>query len=462
MLNRTLQQRLADDLVRKLASALRGAQLYAEGHPLVGRNISHFADAVSALLEHQPQLTIGLVADEVVVDDAPVPKGSGVLGELHHRLQRRGIQRIGISRGVSADEVALMVRAINAAEFGDDRGLPLRRLPDGGFELPHIHVGRIRIEERLEASVADMATIRRLYSDAVSTADRIWESARANGLTSAEEVRQVVQSLAQAVSQNRTALLSLTALRNYDNYTFTHMVNVSILAMAQARGLGIEGPALREMGMAGLMHDIGKVRTPHHILNKPDRLTDEELVIMRRHVLDGAELLRRIPDMPAIVPVAAFEHHLRADGSGYPEGVERESLNLATQIVAIADVYDAMRSQRAYQQAHPTDRILAVLRDQNAHHFDQHLVRRFVQLLGIYPPGNLVKLNTGGSAVVSRANPGHPYRPKGRVVLDKAARPVDTPYDINLWEVPPSPDRASTVVAPADGAELGIDPLAYM
>ena len=462
MADRTLQQRLADELVRKFASALRGAQLYAEGHPLVQRNIGSFGDAVSNILAHQPDLTIGLVADEVVVNDAPVPKGAGVLGELHQRLQSRGIQRVGISRGVTADEIITLVQAINAADGGETGGLAVKRLADGGLELPHIHVGRIRIEERLEASFADMATIRRLYSEAVSTADRIWESAQANGLTSAEEVRHVVQSLAQAVSQNRTALLSLTALRKYDDYTFTHMVNVSILSMAQARGLGIDGGALREIGMAGLMHDIGKVRTPHEILNKPDRLTGEELVIMRRHVLDGAELLRRISDMPAVVPVAAFEHHLRADGSGYPDGVRRDPLNLVTQMVSIADVYDAMRTQRAYQNAHPTDRILAVLRSEDAHHFDQHLVRRFVQLLGVYPPGNFVKLNTGVFGVVMRANPGDPYRPKVRVVCDKGGRVLEMPYDINLWEVTPAPDRASTVVAPADAQEYGIDPLSYM
>ena len=162
---------------------------------------------MSNILARQPDLTIGLVADEVVVDDAPVPEGAGVLGELHQRLQSRGIQRIGISRGVTADEIITLVQAINAADGGETGGLAMKRLADGGLELPHIHVGRIRIEERLEASVADMATIRRLYSEAVSTADRIWESAQANGLTSAEEVRHVVQSLAQAVSQNRTALL---------------------------------------------------------------------------------------------------------------------------------------------------------------------------------------------------------------------------------------------------------------
>src|SRR6185369_13635125 len=136
--------------------------------------------------------------------------------------------------------------------------------------IPHIRVGRVTIEQRVEGSLTDMATIRRLYSDAVSVAGDVWESA-------------------QTVAQNRTALLALTTLKEYDHYTFTHMVNVSILTMGQARGLGIDGPLLREFGLAALMHDIGKVKTPIEILNKPDKLTDDEFAIMKRHVVDGAE-----------------------------------------------------------------------------------------------------------------------------------------------------------------------------
>ena len=117
--------------------------------------------------------------------------------------------------------------------------------------------------------------------------------------------------------------------------------------MGQARGLGIDGPLLREFGLAALMHDIGKVKTPLEMLNKPDKLTDDEFAIMKRHTVDGAEILRRTPDIPALAPVVAFEHHLRLDGSGYPNGVSRPTLNLGTMLCSIADVYDAMRSQRA-------------------------------------------------------------------------------------------------------------------
>src|SRR5204862_4418725 len=135
--------------------------------------------------------------------------------------------------------------------------------------------------------------------------------------------------------------------------------------------------------------------------------TDEEYTIMKRHVVDGAEILRATPDVPTLAPVVAFEHHLRLDGNGYPQ-VARPSLNLGTMLCGIADVYDAMRSQRVYQKASPPDRILKVLQGNDGTQFDQHLVRRFVQLLGVYPAGNLVRLDGGEAAVVVKVNAADP------------------------------------------------------
>src|SRR5712691_1791640 len=256
--------------------------------------------------------------------------------------------------------------------------------------------------------------------------------------------------------------MALTALKDYDNYTFTHMVNVSILTMAQARGLGIEGPLLREFGMAALMHDIGKVKTPSDILNKPDKLTEEEFGIMKRHTIDGAEILRSTADIPPLSPVVAFEHHLRLDGTGYPDGVNRPQLNLATMLCGIADVYDAMRSQRNYQQAFPSERILKVLQRNDGSQFDKHLVRRFVQLLGIYPVGNLVRLNTDEIAVVLRVHAPDPYRPKVKVLFAPDGSRLELPRDINLWEAEGESEQPSSVIAPLNPADYGIDPLAFV
>jgi HD-GYP domain-containing protein (c-di-GMP phosphodiesterase class II) len=165
--------------------------------------------------------------------------------------------------------------------------------------------------------------------------------------------------------------------------------------------------------------------------------------------------------MPILAPIVAFEHHLRLDGSGYPFQAKRGILNVATMICGIADVYDAMRSQRTYQQAFPTDRILAVLKRNDGTQFDQHLVRRFVQLLGIYPPGNLVKLTSGEVAVVTRAHAPDPHRPRVRVLFDKAGSRLDLPYDRNLWESQ-SDVSGDSIVSPVDPSAYGIDPLNHL
>ena len=445
--------KLADELVRRFAAALRGAQLYAAGHPLIVRNVTSLADTLQMVHASTPSIAIGIVGEELVVGDIPVPRAAENMGELMRRLQQAGIERIVIDRGVEVSELTQLVQAVARSEPGKDSTTALGR-------LPHVRVGKLQVEQRVDAAIGDLATFRRLYDDAVAVAGTLWDSTKVEGMPDADAGRGVVDSLAQAVAQNRTALLALTALKRYDNYTFTHMVNVSILTMGQARGLGIEGPLLREFGLAALMHDIGKVRTPPEILNKSEKLTDREFEILKRHTVDGAEILRKTPEIPALAPVVAFEHHLRLDGSGYPGGVQRSSLNLGTMLCGIADVYDAMRSQRVYQEAFPTDRILAVLQRNDGSQFDQNLVRRFAQLVGIYPVGNLVRLDSGEIAVVLKTYAPDPYRPRVRVVAAADGAGLERPYDLNLWEA--AEGQPQSIQAPLDPALFGIDPLTHL
>jgi putative nucleotidyltransferase with HDIG domain len=456
--------RVAEEVVRRLTAAIRSAQLYAPRHPLVARSLDALSEATSQLLADQASVAIGLINDEIVVGDTPLSKTENY-SELVRRLQAIGIERIAVDRGVEPHELATLVQTIAHPERppGESAaGVVPADITATLQTLTHIRVGRIMLDERVSTSAADIATIRRLYSDAVAAAARLWEAAQGEGMPDPEEAKQLVDNLAHAVAQNRTALVALTALKDYDNYTFTHMVNVSILTMGQARGLGIEGAQLREFGLAALMHDIGKVRTPLDILNKPDALTDSEFAIMRLHVVDGAEILRRTPDIPALAPVVAFEHHLRLDGTGYPLGVHRTKLNLGTMLCSIADVYDAMRSQRAYQESLPTDRVVAVLKRNDGLQFDQHLVRRFTQLMGIYPPGNLVKLDTGEVGVVLRVYAPDPYRPKVRVIIGADGEKLPRPYDVNLWESTPETTGPKSVSGAVDPSVSKIDPLSYL
>jgi putative nucleotidyltransferase with HDIG domain len=445
-----------EELLRRFASGTRAAQLYAPDHPLLGKNVEGLLAGLKTLHQQLPAVTVGIVDHEFVVADTPLAKASAGMKDLIDRLLANRIERLSFERGVVEKEIIDLMLAVAKLSTKPTDATP-------AWNFPHIRVGRIMSEEPGEDGIAsDMAAIKQLYSTAVTAAEAAWESAAAEGKPDVPAALHAVEGLADAVTQNRTALVALTAMRSYDNYTFTHMVNVSILTMGQARALGIEGRLLREFGLSALMHDIGKVRTPKEILQKPERLTEQEFVIMRRHPVEGAEILRRTPEMPILAPVVAFEHHLRLDGTGYPEGAKRSVLNLGTMICSIADVYDAMRSQRAYQQAFPTDRVLAVLKKDDGAHFDAQLVRRFVQLLGIYPPGTLVKLSSDAVAVVTRIHAPDPYRPRVKVLFAPDGTPYDKPLDRNLWERSPDGSTPDSVVGPLEPALYGIDPLNYL
>ena len=447
-----------DDLLRRLAGAVKVVHLYSPEHPIVSRAFEQLLEILDRLLADEAELVMGIVEGQLVVDGQPILGGPGT-AETLERLRSAGIDRLTVSRGVTRDELRGFVRRLPAP------GSP--RPADGG-ELPpvegtdHIRVTRLRFRGGADGVSVDNGGVRQAYREAVSYVEQVWNQTVIEGRPDPALAHDVVEGLAQLVGQNRRTLVALTALCQYDNYTFTHMVNVSALTMAQARSLGIEGAALRQFGMAGLMHDIGKIRTPNEILTKPDKLTDDELVIMRRHPVDGADILRRQLEMPPLAAIVAFEHHLRIDATGYPNGVTRPSLNLATQLCAIADVYDAMRSQRSYQQAFPTDRIQAVLQQNDGARFDRHLVRRFSQLMGIYPPGTLVQLDTGALAVVISSHAPDPARPAVRVIIDPDGAPLPIPVDLALWDDTDPSAPPPRIVSPVNPVEAGIDPLAFL
>ena len=445
-----------EELARRFAAALRGSQLYAADHPLQQRHVDQLRDTLAQFHAERPSIALGIVGDQIVVADAPLPRAAAAnLAELLRRLKTSGIERIGFAQGVTRNELGDFIAAV--AAMTQRRQADTEALP----EFPHIDVGRIGAETGATGIGRDIESIRRLYDDAARSAEGIYESARADGRPEMGMAREAVEGLAESIGENRTALVALTAMKSYDNYTFTHMVNVSILTMAQARALGIDGQRLREFGLSALMHDIGKVRTPQEILQAPGRLNDDEFAIMKRHVVDGAEILRSTPEMPIMAPSVAFEHHLRLDGTGYPD-VTRPELNLATMLTSIADVYDAMRSQRAYQQAFPTDRILAVMKRNDGTQFDQNLVRRFVQLIGIYPPGTLVRLSTNEIGIVLQVHAPDPHRPRVQLLRDPEGRPIPSQPTRHLWETTDGDDDDVHVTEPLDPKDYGIDPMDHL
>jgi putative nucleotidyltransferase with HDIG domain len=446
-----------DDLVRRLAASVRSATLYSSNHPLVQRGVDALVGLCGSIHQKHDSIVIGFIGDEVVVNAERLPKSAAALVGFARDMREREIEKLTFQKGITRDELRTFV-----FELPDRRPtVPLQtRLQQKGVK--RISIGRLTIEKEDGSGGTGIVAAKKVYGTAVQTAEQLWNAAKAGDKPDPNAARKIIDSLAKLVGGDRTSLLALTALKRYDNYTFTHMVNVSVLAMAQARSLNLEGPLLREFGFAALMHDIGKVNTPQEILNKPDKLTKEEFDIMQRHVVDGAHILRRTPEMPALAAVVAFEHHLRQDLSGYPGNIGHRKLNLCTQIVSIADVYDALRSTRIYRAGLPSDRIKAIMGKKDDPAFNQRLLRRFINLIGLFPIGTLVRLNTDQLGVVTHEHPNDPFRPQVKVVRDRAGGELPEPLLINTWEPDGRGDFPYAVIGAVDPEAAGVDPIAYM
>ncbi len=459
MTDRTTRLELYADIVQRLSGALRAASLYRISHPSVDEHVRALLDAVQRLHKVESSALIGLIGGEVIADDTPLLAMTSYRAEFIRYMQALGINRILLSRGITIEELREFVRA--ASE-------PATRAENAGGEadvdflkLEHLRAGRIPVDTTAGDWGSSAVTMRQVYSGSVEAARMIWESTRIEGAPDAPMAHDTVEQLAGAVDTSQAKMIGLTGMKEHDEYTFTHMVNVSILTMAQARSVGIEGRPLRALGLAALLHDIGKVMTPLEVLNKPGVFTPAERAIMNRHPLDGAAILRGARDIPRLAAVVAFEHHLRRDGKGYPADVQRPAINLGTVLCGISDVYDAMRSTRVYQATSPTERIMEFMVHKDGGQFDQHLVRLFIDLMGVYPPATLARLTSGEIGVVVKTGGPDPSLPTVNVIVDADGTRLKAARLRHLW-APAEGEEDVRIEAVLDPKAYEVDPMDYL
>ena len=232
-------------------------------------------------------------------------------------------------------------------------------------------------------------------------------------------IRSSVKSCVKSIVTNPNALMWLGRLRTKDNYIAEHCLNVGILAIAFGRHLNMGLDELEMLGMCGMLHDVGKLEVDQKILDKPASLTEDEFSVIKGHCLTGKEILSKDENMPKEVVEAAFGHHERMDGSGYPRGVRADSLNLYTRMISIVDTYDAITTNRCYDKSRPAAEAIKILFGSRDTQFEPVLVEKFIECLGIYPTGSLVELKTGEGAVVIDSNKNSRLNPKVSIVLDE-------------------------------------------
>ena len=270
------------------------------------------------------------------------------------------------------------------------------------------------------------------------------------------KISPVVENITDSIFRNKDACISLLRIRNKDEYTFQHSVSVCALLVAFSRELGYEKEVILEAGIGGLLHDIGKMKVPDSILNKPGALTESEFSIMKSHAALGREVLTQTEGMPKTAIVITGQHHERYDGTGYPDKIQKDEISKFGQMAAIVDVYDALTSDRVYHKGMDPTAALKKLFEWSKFHFNAELVQRFICLIGIYPVGSLVKLESGVLAVV--INPGIEslLRPIVRTVYDIKHERYVTPRDVDLSK------KLDSIVQSESPRNWGINPFNYI
>ncbi|HMA22918.1 MAG TPA: HD domain-containing phosphohydrolase, partial [Gemmatimonadaceae bacterium] len=303
---------------------------------------------------------------------------------------------------------------------------------------------------------------KRTYMQGVAATRELITSVRMGGSPTVKKIKRVVQGIVDQILSEETSLIGLTTLRDYDEYTFTHSVNVCIFAVALGKRLGLTRMQLYDLGIAALLHDIGKSRVPAEVLNKVEKLSDDEWHLIAAHPWMGVLSLfqvRGAQELPYRAMIVAFEHHMKHDLTGYPPTIRDRTLSMYSKIVAIADGFDAATTRRSYQTTPltPAD-VLREMRDNPRRGMDPVIVKAFINLTGIYPVGTLVILDTFELAVVQSGNPSPDMlsRPIVRIISDPLGNVLHPGTVVDLGERNAEGAFARTIIKTEDPDRYGI------
>ncbi len=362
------------------AHALAVMTLYPEGHPSREHAVDDAYTELDGLSTGAVQPSFTFLEDEVVFGREPLRDLK--VWDWGRRLVAAGIQRLEFERRVSRDEFDGFLQEILArltlSSVGTSEQRQMRSL---GIRFGSVGLQGQGGDADLAAVPALSTTLELTLGEEADTLRWLQQHVQNDGGIPLIEAEAVVRSLSVAMHGDRRMVLPLLQLKEFDQYTTTHSLNVAVLAMGLAESLNCSAKDVRAFGVAGLLHDIGKVRIPIEVLTKPGRLTAEERLMMDAHPVDGARLIMQSDDDLELAAVVAYEHHIMLDGGGYPRLHYHRECSLASRLVHVCDVYDALRTHRPYREAWSSEKTIAYLRSRAGSEFDPAIVDAFTTLL---------------------------------------------------------------------------------
>ncbi len=440
------------------------ALLYKDDHPKFQATLERVKNAINQTIANINHIELKIVQNDLIYDNLPLQNHLMTTETFRQSMLERGIESLIFTPGITGEEL------LEYAHFMRLSFTELRRIGnlskyfrDKG--LTHIRIARLvdmRMTGASENFVGLPMLLKNLHNfrkENLHIIEDMHKEARVARVLDIDAAQYIVEQCLSQSAESSVTLLALNAVRSADSYTSTHSLNTCILSICFARYLRLDEELLPKIGVACLLHDIGKMFIPEKILNKPGKLSPEEWTIMENHTTLGARFLLGIPDVPPIAPLVAFEHHMQFDKSGYPRVQDGYDVNIVSMITTLSDFYDALTTTRPYKRAVPPQEAVDMLSKFQGSRMEPRLKNHFINMLGPYPVGTTLQLQDGSIVLVTAPNPEIPDRPMAGLIQDSDGNRTESFPVIDLALKDDSDGYIHSIDSPVDPYMFDISPL---
>ncbi|MBI4845037.1 MAG: HD-GYP domain-containing protein [Candidatus Omnitrophica bacterium] len=415
--------------VKNFSLLITESFLYPMEHPNVIAQASRVFSQLSVFFDEQEEINIDISEGQFAFDGIPLYEIKQFTEKTAQLLQAKQITSISFKKELPPKSLARLISLfIEKSPPLDAQAIQKALEKEGMFKIV---IEKVRPIENKNVDM--LPSFDKIYGSSVEANKLVYSVLHSgNKIIPMDVVEKIAQDITAMILKDDLSGLALTSLRNYDEYTFTHSANVAILSVALTRTFISDSLTLNSLAKAALLHDIGKINIPIEILNKPGKLTDEEWLIMKEHPVNGAKIIEQQSHVDQLSVIIALEHHMKYDLSGYPNISQITQLHPLASLVNICDVYDAITSKRPYKKPLSPDKTLAIMMRLIGCDFDPQFFKIFIQMLGIYPVGSLVRLNTKEYAITKKVHPQALLMPEIKIIMDSKGKLLEEPFTINL------------------------------